>query len=116
MVNRSGGGGGALPFQDLRWGKAGHFGSYGEIWSVDCESGSPKGARNLSGVVSKQAATVTLHFIDGTTKAAQVIDVGDHRANFFVLVWSPPAEWDRLVARDARGRELETVRAESLRH
>lgn len=102
-----GGGRGALPFQDLGWKKLGHFGSFG---SREHEGiGAPR-MRSLEGVVSKQTAAIDVRLADGTGLAAQIIDTGDLRANFFVAVWSAPSPWEVMIARDAAGAELETYR------
>jgi hypothetical protein len=61
-------------------------------------------------VVSKQTAAIEVQFDDGTHLPAQIIDTGDARANFFVLVWSTPTQWEKMVALDAIGLELEAYR------
>lgn len=101
-----GGGGGALPFQDLGWKKLGHFGSVG---SGECHGTGDPGTLSLTGVVSKQTATIDVQLADGTSLPAQIIDTGDPRASFFVAVWLTPS-WEVLIARDAAGAELETYR------
>jgi hypothetical protein len=100
-VDGSGGGGGPLPFADIGWKKLGHFGAMG--WS----SGS-RGPSHLAGVVSKHATSVEVHLATGAVVPARIIDTGDPRASFFIAFWSS-ADWAKLVARDARGEELETV-------
>jgi hypothetical protein len=108
QTGRGGGGGrGALPFQDLRWKKLGHFGSIGsgEHYGV----GAPR-TLSLRGVVSKQTAAIEVRLADGTTLPAQIVDTGDARASFFVAVWSRPSPWEVVIARDAAGAELETYR------
>jgi hypothetical protein len=102
-VNGSGGGGGPLPFQDLGWKKVAHFGALG--WSSG--PSLPPAPNHIEGVVSKQAAAVEVHLANGTVVPAQLIDTGDARAAFFIAFW-PAADWEKLVARDARGEELET--------
>jgi hypothetical protein len=100
-----GGGGGALPFQDLGWKKLGHFGSIGS--GEHTGIGIPHTLR-VNGVVSKQIAAIDVRLANGTTLPAQIIDTGDQRANFFVVVWSVPFHWEVMIARDATGTELET--------
>jgi hypothetical protein len=101
-----GGGIGALPFQDLGWTKLGHFGSVasGELQGI----GVPR-TLSVDGVVSKQTATIDVQLADGTSLPAQIIDTGDPRASFFVVVWPAP-DWEVMIARDATGAELETFR------
>ena len=43
----------------------------------------------------------------GRTISAQIVDIGDPRASFFVAAWPGPDRWEALIARDASGRELE---------
>ena len=102
-----GGRGGALPFQDLRWKKLGHFGSVGS--GEHHGTGIPR-TFSLKGVVSKQTAAIEVRLADGTRLPAQIIDTGDPRASFFVAVWSAPIRWEVIIARDAAGAELETYR------
>jgi hypothetical protein len=109
LISTAGGGGGgggigALPFQDLGWTKLGHFGSVGsgELSGI----GTPR-TLSLQGVVSKQTAAIDVQFADGTSLPAEIIDTGDPRASFFVLVWPAP-DWEVMIARDAAGAELET--------
>jgi len=111
LLSTAGGGGGgggigALPFQDLPWGKLGHFGSVasGELTGT----GVPR-TLSVDGVVSKQTATIDVQLADGTSLPAQIIDTGDPRASFFVVVWPAP-DWEVMIARDASGAELETFR------
>jgi hypothetical protein len=101
-----GGGRGALPFQDLGWTKLGHFGSGG--WGECTGTGTP-GTFSVDGVVSKQTAAIEVQLADGTSLPAQIIDTGDPRASFFVVVWPAP-NWEVMIARDATGAELETRR------
>jgi hypothetical protein len=103
FVDGGGAGGGSLPFQDDGWKKTAHFGSVG--WSY---SSAPPVI--LHGVVSKQATAVEVKLTNGAAISAQVIDTGDRRASFFVAAW-PAGTWDRLIARDATGAELETYQA-----
>jgi len=102
-----GGGGGALPFQDLGWQRMGHFGTVGSGGS------GPPALNHVDGVVSKQTAAVDVHLVNGAVLPAQLIDTGDPRASFFIAVWTAD-EWEKLVARDARGVVLETLAASSL--
>ena len=102
-----GGGGGALPFQDLGWKKLGHFGSVGS--GEHHGIGVPR-MLTIDGVVSKQTAAIEVRLADATSLPAQIIDTGDPRASFFVAVWSAPARWEVMIARDAAGAELETYR------
>ena len=108
-ISTAGGGGGrgALPFQDLGWTKLGHFGSVdsGELQGT----GVPR-TLSVDGVVSKQTATIDVQLADGTSLPAQIVDTGDPRASFFVVVWPAPANWEVMIARDAAGAELETYR------
>lgn len=108
LQTRTGGGGsagGALPFDDLGWQKLGHFGSVDS--SESHALGTPR-TFSLAGVVSKQTAAVDVLLADGTSLPARIIGTGDARASFFVAVWSTPARWEALIARDASGAELET--------
>lgn len=102
-----GGGGGLLPFGDLAGTKLGHFGSLGS--GEHRGLGAPR-TFNLDGVVSKQTASIDVRLTDGTILPAQIIDTGDPRASFFFVVWSTPANWEAMIARDAAGVELETYR------
>jgi hypothetical protein len=67
-------------------------------------------------VVSKVTAAVELHLTGGTVVPARLIDTGDPRASFFVVVWSSSAGWKAAVARDAGGRDLETHPGPDPRH
>lgn len=104
-IGDGGSGGGALPFDDLGWTKLGHFGTVNG--SEHHEPGIPD-TRTLDGTVSKQVTSIEVRFADGTSMPAQIIDTGDPRASFFVAVWSAPAQWEVMIARDAAGVELET--------
>jgi hypothetical protein len=103
MMDIGGGGAGALPFQDLGWMKVGHLGT--STWSRDDGGSLPS---TLHGVVSKQAVEVEVRLTDGATIPAQIVDIGDDRANFFVAVWPSSVSWTALLARDAAGTELES--------
>jgi hypothetical protein len=102
-----GGGGGALPFQDVGWKQLGHFGGFGHSFGPD---NLPQKPSHIDGVVSRETASIEVHLTDGSVIPAQIVDIGDPRASFFVAHWTAPFQWERLVARDAAGNELETRR------
>jgi hypothetical protein len=99
MINGHASGGGRLPFEDLGHKRLGHFGSFGYSSAMQLFT--------LKGVVSPQAASVELEMADGSIVPVRIIDVGDRRANFFVAVWSTSVDWQKLVARDGNGAELD---------
>jgi hypothetical protein len=101
-VDGRGGVGGMLPFQRSETGlEARYFGSLG--------ASETSGDRRCSvtGVVAPAVATVEARLEDGSVIPAQLVDVGDERALFFVAVWSG-ARCVAVVARDLGGSELET--------
>jgi hypothetical protein len=97
-----GGAAGMLPFQGSETGlKTRYFGSVGA-------SEAGWGRRlSVTGVVAPAVATVEAQLEDGSVIPAELVDVGDERARFFVAVWSG-ARCAAVVARDPGGGELET--------
>jgi hypothetical protein len=98
-----GGGAGMLPFQRFETGlETRYFGSLGAS-----EAGVDRRRCSVTGVVAPAVATVEARLEDGSVIPAQLVDVGDERARFFVAVWSG-ARCAAVVARDPGGGELET--------
>ena len=98
-----GGGDGLLPFQRSETGlETRYFGSLGAS-----EAGVDRRRCSVTGVVAPAVATVEARLEDGSVIPAQLVDVGDERARFFVAVWSG-ARCAAVVARDPGGGELET--------
>lgn len=102
-LDGSGGGGGMLPFQRTETGlETRYIGSVG----TSHRSGGRERC-TVEGVVAPAVATVEAQLEDGSVIPAQLVDVGDERARFFVAVWSG-ARCTAVVAHDAGGAELET--------
>lgn len=94
------GGGGMIPLQRSETGlETRYFGSL--------RTGGDRRRCSVTGVVAPAVATVEARLEDGSVIPAQLVDVGDERARFFVAVWSG-AHCAAVVARDPGGGELET--------
>jgi hypothetical protein len=102
------GGEGPLPFEEVGGARRGYFGIYAYGGPSIAPVPIAQRPRTLAGVVSKEVASVEVLLANGAMVAARIVDTGHPRASFFVAAWAVPVDWKTMVAKDFRGRRLES--------